>query len=54
MMTGTWVAAIAFGTMVFMDNVERLKLEPQLLSVNTLNPDRLATHADILASLGRT
>jgi|SRR5262245_11531372 len=42
------------GTMVFMDNIERLKLEPEkLLSVHTLNPDRLATRADILASLGR-
>ena len=42
------------GTMVFLDNLERLKLEPEkILSVHTLNPDRLATRADILRSLGR-
>jgi glyoxylase-like metal-dependent hydrolase (beta-lactamase superfamily II) len=42
------------GTMVFLDNMDRLKLEPEkLLSVHTLNPDRLATKADITKSLGR-
>ena len=42
------------GTMVFLDNIERLKLDPEkILSVHSLNPDRLATRADILASLGR-
>jgi glyoxylase-like metal-dependent hydrolase (beta-lactamase superfamily II) len=42
------------GTMVFLENMERLKLEPdKLLSVHTLNPDRLATKADITKSLGR-
>ncbi len=42
------------GTGVFEQNMERLKLEPErLLSVHSLNPDRLATRADILKSLGR-
>ena len=42
------------GTMVFLENMERLKLEPdRILSVHSLNPDRLATKADILKSLGR-
>jgi glyoxylase-like metal-dependent hydrolase (beta-lactamase superfamily II) len=42
------------GTMVFLDNIDRLKLEPErMLSVHSLNPDRLATKADILASLGK-
>jgi hypothetical protein len=42
------------GTMVFLDNIERLKLEPErIMSVHSLNPDRLATKADILKSLGR-
>jgi glyoxylase-like metal-dependent hydrolase (beta-lactamase superfamily II) len=42
------------GTMVFLDNIERLKLDPEkILSVHSLVPDRLATRADILASLGR-
>ena len=43
------------GTMVFVENMERLKLEPdKILSVHSLNPDRLATKADILKSLGRS
>jgi glyoxylase-like metal-dependent hydrolase (beta-lactamase superfamily II) len=43
-----------FGTMVFLDNIERLKLNPErILSIHSLNPDRLATLADIKASLGR-
>ena len=42
------------GTMVFLANIERLKLEPEkIMSVHSLNPDRLATRADILKSLGR-
>ncbi len=42
------------GTMVFLDNIERLKLDVErILSVHTLNPDRLATVADLKASLGR-
>ena len=42
------------GTMVFLANMERLKLEPEkLLSVHALNPDRLATVADIKKSLGQ-
>ena len=43
------------GTMVFLQNIDRLKLEPErIMSVHTLNPDRLATRSDILKSLGRT
>jgi glyoxylase-like metal-dependent hydrolase (beta-lactamase superfamily II) len=42
------------GTMVFVDNIERLKLEPErVLSVHALNPDRLTTVTEIKASLGR-
>jgi glyoxylase-like metal-dependent hydrolase (beta-lactamase superfamily II) len=42
------------GTMVFMDNIERLKLEPErIMSIHSLNPDRLTTVAEIKASLGR-
>ena len=42
------------GTMVFLDNIERLKLEPnQIMSIHSLNPDRLTSIADIKASLGR-
>jgi hypothetical protein len=42
------------GTMVFADNLDRLKLDPErILSVHNLNPNRLATRADILNSLGR-
>jgi hypothetical protein len=34
--------------------MERLNLEPErILSVHTLNPDRLATKADITKSLGK-
>jgi glyoxylase-like metal-dependent hydrolase (beta-lactamase superfamily II) len=43
------------GTMVFLENIERLGLEPdRIMSVHSLNPDRLATREDILKSLGRT
>jgi len=42
------------GTQVFLANIERLNLDPErILSVHTLNPDRLATKADITKSLGR-
>jgi glyoxylase-like metal-dependent hydrolase (beta-lactamase superfamily II) len=42
------------GTMVFLDNIERLKLDPErIMSVHSLNPDRLTSVADIKASLGR-
>jgi glyoxylase-like metal-dependent hydrolase (beta-lactamase superfamily II) len=41
-------------TMVFLDNIERLKLDVErIMSVHTLNPDRMATVADLRASLGR-
>jgi hypothetical protein len=41
--------------MVFLENIERLGLEPdRIMSVHSLNPDRLATREDILKSLGRT
>jgi glyoxylase-like metal-dependent hydrolase (beta-lactamase superfamily II) len=43
-----------FGTGVFLDNIERLGLQPErIMSIHTLNPDRLATVEDIRASLGR-
>jgi glyoxylase-like metal-dependent hydrolase (beta-lactamase superfamily II) len=43
-----------FGTMVFLDNIERLKLDVErIMSVHSLNPDRLTSVADIRASLGR-
>jgi glyoxylase-like metal-dependent hydrolase (beta-lactamase superfamily II) len=42
------------GTMVFLENIERLKLDVErILSVHSLNPDRLTSVADIRASLGR-
>ncbi len=42
------------GTQVFLANLERLTIEPErIMSVHTLNPDRLATKADITKSLGR-
>ena len=42
------------GTQVFLANLERLNIEPErILSVHSLNPDRLATKADITKSLGR-
>jgi glyoxylase-like metal-dependent hydrolase (beta-lactamase superfamily II) len=43
------------GTIVFADNLQRLQLKPEkILSIHTMNPDRLATLDDILKSLGRT
>jgi glyoxylase-like metal-dependent hydrolase (beta-lactamase superfamily II) len=42
------------GTMVFLDNIERLKFNvDRIMSVHSLNPDRLTSVADIRASLGR-
>jgi len=42
------------GTGVFLDNIERLGLTPdRIMSVHSLNPDRLTSVADIKASLGR-
>jgi glyoxylase-like metal-dependent hydrolase (beta-lactamase superfamily II) len=42
------------GTQVFLANIERLGLEPErIMSVHSLNPDRLTSVADIRASLGR-
>ena len=42
------------GTMVFVDNLDRLKLDiDRVMSVHSLNPDRLTTVAEIKASLGR-
>jgi glyoxylase-like metal-dependent hydrolase (beta-lactamase superfamily II) len=43
-----------FGTQVFLANIERLGLNPErIMSVHSLNPDRLTSVADIRASLGR-
>lgn len=42
------------GTGVFLDNIERLKLDvDRILSIHNLNPNRLTSVADIRASLGR-
>jgi glyoxylase-like metal-dependent hydrolase (beta-lactamase superfamily II) len=42
------------GTRVFLENIERLKLDvDRILSIHSLNPDRLTSVADIRASLGR-
>jgi glyoxylase-like metal-dependent hydrolase (beta-lactamase superfamily II) len=41
------------GTQVFLQNIERLGLQTdKILSIHTMNPDRLATVQDIRASLG--
>jgi glyoxylase-like metal-dependent hydrolase (beta-lactamase superfamily II) len=42
------------GTMVFMKNIERLGLDPSggILSIHTMNPDRLVKLEEIKASLG--
>ena len=41
------------GTGVFVDNLERLKLQPErIMSIHSLNPDRLTTVAEIKATLG--
>lgn len=42
------------GTIAFLENLERLKLDvDRILSVHSLNPDRLTSVADIRASLGK-
>ena len=42
------------GSMVFADNIERLKLDVErIMSVHSLVPDRLTSVAEIRASLGR-
>ncbi len=44
------------GTQVFLENLERLKLDTavdRIMSIHSLNPDRLTSIADIKASLGR-
>ncbi len=42
------------GTQVFLANIERLGLQPErIMSIHSLNPDRLTAGADIRASLGR-
>jgi len=42
------------GTMVLLDNIERLHLDPEkVMSIHSLNPDRLTTVAEMKASLGR-
>jgi hypothetical protein len=42
------------GTIVFLDNIERLGLTPErVMSTHSLNPDRLTTVAEMKASLGR-
>lgn len=41
------------GTKVFYENIQRLKLDPvSILSIHTMNPDRLATVQDIKSSMG--
>ena len=41
------------GTKVFYENLQRLKIEPEkILSIHTMNPDRLATLQDIKGSMG--
>jgi glyoxylase-like metal-dependent hydrolase (beta-lactamase superfamily II) len=41
------------GTMVFLDNIARLNLTPdRVMSIHSLNPDRLTTVAEMKASLG--
>ncbi|MEY2853992.1 MAG: hypothetical protein RL030_1124 [Pseudomonadota bacterium] len=41
------------GTRVFYENIQRLGLAPEkILSIHTMNPDRLATMQDIRASMG--
>jgi len=42
------------GTMVFLENLERLNLDvDRIMSIHSLNPDRLTSIADIKASLGK-
>jgi hypothetical protein len=38
---------------VFLENITRLGLDPEkILSIHTMNPDRLATLQDIRATMG--
>ena len=40
--------------MVFLDSIERLQLDPdKVMSIHSLNPDRLTTVAEMKSSLGR-
>jgi hypothetical protein len=40
--------------MVFVDNIDRLHLDAdRVMSIHSLNPDRLTSVAEIKASLGR-
>jgi hypothetical protein len=42
------------GTQVFLANIERLNLQPErIMSVHSLNPDRLTNLDDIRKSLGK-
>ena len=42
------------GTQVFLANIERLGLQPErIMSIHSLNPDRLTSLQDVRASLGR-
>ena len=42
------------GTLVFVDNLERLKLDyDKIVSVHAPNPDRPITRLDVMKSLGR-
>ena len=42
------------GTMIFLDNIARLNLDPdKVMSIHSLNPDRLTTVAEMKKSLGR-
>jgi hypothetical protein len=41
------------GTMVFLQNIERLGFDPTgILSIHTMNPDRLVTVPEIRSSVG--
>jgi glyoxylase-like metal-dependent hydrolase (beta-lactamase superfamily II) len=43
------------GTKIFLENITRLGLDPErILSIHSLNPDRLATVQDIRSSMGMT
>jgi glyoxylase-like metal-dependent hydrolase (beta-lactamase superfamily II) len=42
------------GTRVFMENIQRLGLQPErIMSIHSLNPDRLTTIAEIRATMGQ-
>ena len=41
------------GTRVFLENLQRLGIDTdKILSIHTMNPDRLATMQDIKATMG--